>query len=194
MKKRATGFTLIEMIGVIAVIGILASVAAPMIFDAIRKARVTAFVEDANAVKTAVTNYYNDTGVFPVHSNTDDRDGRQRLLRDSTTSPIAGWSGPYIEKQLTNPFRAGGLVFLESSTNANYQFDLDGDGTVDTTTVSVLRVDNVSDVDAQRISDVLDDDGDITTGDDRWQAAGRVKRYGVDSNSASIVLVYMASE
>lgn len=194
MNVRQRGFTLIEMIGVVAVIGILASVAAPMIFDAIRNARVTAFVEDVNALKTAVTRYYNDTGTFPTHIPTDSRDTTKVLLRNPAASPIAGWDGPYVEKDIVNPFRAGGYRGIVSTTNANFQFDLDGDGNVDTTSVTVLRMDNVSDTDAQRISDILDSDGDVATGTAAWQAAGRVKRYGTNSDHPHILLVYMARE
>lgn len=188
------GFTLIEMIGVVAVIGILASVAAPMIFDAIRNARVTAFVEDVNALKTAVTRYYNDTGVFPNHIPTDARENYKVLLRNPAAAPVAGWDGPYIEKDIVNPFRADGYRGIVSTGNANFQFDLDGDGNVDTTRATVLRIDNVSDTDAQRISDILDNDGDVVSGTGSWQASGRVKRYGTNSDHPHILLVYLVRE
>ncbi|MEM9056612.1 MAG: prepilin-type N-terminal cleavage/methylation domain-containing protein [Pseudomonadota bacterium] len=194
MQARNRGFTLIEMIGVVAVIGILASVAAPMIFDAIRNARVTAFVEEANSLRTAVTNYYNDTGAFPNHRPLSTAVTQKVLMTNPSTAPIPGWNGPYIEKEIANPFNPSGQRGLWNETNANYQFDLDGDGNVDTTRVSVLRMDNVSDEDARRISDILDGDGDVTTGNGAWFAAGRVKRFGVNSDNPSILLVYMARE
>ncbi len=162
MKQHQAGFTLMEMIGVVAVIAILASMATPMIFDAIRSARVTAFVEDVNVLRTAVARYYEDTGQFPTHIPTDTRDGRS-LLSNRRTNPIGGWAGPYIEKQFENPFQEGGYRSILSTNNANYQFDLDGDGTIDTSGVSVVRIDNVSDTDARKISDILDGDGDVAT-------------------------------
>ena len=194
MQARNRGFTLIEMIDVVAVIGILASVAAPMIFDAIRNARVTAFVEEANSLRAAVTTYYNDTGTFPNHRPLSSAANQKVLMSNPAASPIAGWNGPYIEKEIKNPFNPSGQLGLWNETNANYQFDLDGDGNVDTTRVSVLRMDNVSDEDARRISDILDDDGDVTSGNGAWYAAGRVKRYGTNSNHPHILLVYMARD
>ncbi|MEO0574249.1 MAG: prepilin-type N-terminal cleavage/methylation domain-containing protein [Pseudomonadota bacterium] len=194
MKQRQAGFTLMEMIGVVAVIAILASMATPMIFDAIRNARITAFVEDVNVMRTAVARFYEDTGDFPDHEPTSSNAGNHQLLSDNPSSPIAGWNGPYIEAELGNPFNEDGFRRIQVETGADYQFDLDGDGTVDTSSAVVLRVDGVSDTEARRVSDILDGDADVTTGNGAWNAAGRVKRYGANSDHASIMLVYIAQD
>ena len=191
MNNRQTGFTLMEMIGVVAVIAILASIATPMIFDAIRNARVTAFVQDVNVVRTAVARYYEDTGNFPTHIPTDARDGRQLLMKNGTARPVGGWSGPYIEKELANPFSPDGYRSVLVTANANYQFDLDGDGTPDTTRVAVIRVDNVGDEEARMISDIVDNDGEQASGDTAWNKAGRVKRYGVGGTHRSRLIIYL---
>lgn len=192
MKQHQAGFTLMEMIGVVAVIAILASMATPMIFDAIRSARVTAFVEDVNVLRTSVARYYEDTGQFPTHIPTDTRDGRSLLLSNSRNNPVGGWAGPYIEKQFENPFQEGGYRSILTTNNANYQFDLDGDGTIDTSGVSVLRIDNVSDADARKISDILDGDGDMTRGAASWNRAGRVKRYGATGNDQRRLIIFLS--
>ena len=192
MKQRQSGFTLMEMIGVVAVIAILASMATPLIFDAIRNARVTAFVEDVNVLRTAVARYYEDTGNFPVHVPTSTNANQHALLSTNPSNPVGGWAGPYIEKEIENPFNEGGYRGVLTTANANYQFDLDGDGTVDTSGVSVLRLDGVSDTEAQRISDILDGDGDVTSGPQRWQAAGRVKRFGQNSDHPNRVIIYLS--
>ncbi|MEM7082039.1 MAG: prepilin-type N-terminal cleavage/methylation domain-containing protein [Pseudomonadota bacterium] len=191
MKNRQLGFTLMEMIGVVAVIAILASMATPMIFDSMRNAKVTAFVEDVNVMRTAVARYYEDTGLFPVHIPTDQRDGRRMLMSNSSSNPVGGWDGPYIEKEFDNPFRDGGFRSVISTANANYQFDLDGDGNVDTAGVAVLRVDNVSATEARMISDLLDNDGDVDSGTAAWNRAGRVKRLGANGNSNSSLIIYL---
>ena len=191
MDRRQSGFTLMEMIGVVAVIAILASIATPMIFDTIRNARVTAFVQDVNVLRTAVARYYQHTGQFPVHIPTDTRDGRRLLLKNSTTAPVGGWDGPYLEKEFANPFNPTGYRSVFSTTDANYQFDLDGDGAPDTTRASLIRIDNVGDEEARMISDIVDGDGDEASGNNAWNKAGRVKRYGVNGDHPSIVLIYL---
>ena len=215
MRQRQAGFTLMEMIGVVAVIAILASMATPMIFDAIRNARVTAFVEDVNVARTAVARYYEDTGQFPTHIPTDTRDGRRTLISNSASNPIGGWNGPYLETDIfiervgdipiggwngpyletdiSNPFDEGGYRAILTSGNANYQFDLDGDGTIDTTTVAVMRIDGVSDAQARKISDILDGDADTTTGNGAWYASGRVKKFGARQNDRRL-LIFLSRE
>ena len=190
--SKQRGFTLMEMIGVMAVIAILVSVATPMIFDAIRNAKVTAFVEDVNMIKGAVAQYYEDTGNFPTHIPSDNRDRNKRLMKNDSSSPVNGWDGPYLEKDLGNPFTEGAYAAVLVSSNANYQFDLDGDGSADTTNVAFIRVDQVSDEEAKAISDIFDNDGGVDSGSDAWNAGGRVKRYGVNSDHAHSLLIYIS--
>ncbi len=189
MNKR-TGFTLMEMIGVMAVMAILVSVATPMIFDAMRTAKITSFVEEVNVVKTAVAAFYEDTGDFPTHVPTDKKDSNKQLLKNNPTKPISGWDGPYLEKEFDNPFSDGGYRGVLLTNRADYQFDLDGDGAMDTTEVVVIRVDGVSDNEAKEISDILDDDGSETSGSGSWKKAGRVKRLGGDHKHS--LLIYLS--
>src|SRR5438552_19103633 len=57
-KSARKGFTLIEMIGVLAVIAILASLLIPKIFEAINHARINNAAVSYNTVKTAVADHY----------------------------------------------------------------------------------------------------------------------------------------
>jgi len=65
-----SGFTLIEMIGVLAVIAILAAVLIPKVFEAINNARVNNAAMTVNAVKTACIDHYAKFGSFPVDGTT----------------------------------------------------------------------------------------------------------------------------
>lgn len=57
-KKQASGFTLIEMIGVLAVIAILAALLIPKIFEAINNARINNAAVSVQTVKSAVADHY----------------------------------------------------------------------------------------------------------------------------------------
>src|SRR5947199_2833331 len=58
-RKSALGaFTLIEMIGVLAVIAILASLLVPKIYEAINNSRISNSVLSYNTVKTALADHY----------------------------------------------------------------------------------------------------------------------------------------
>src|SRR5213595_1682884 len=57
-KKEAKAFTLIEMIGVLAVIAILAALLIPKIFEAINNSRVNNAAVSYNTVKTALADHY----------------------------------------------------------------------------------------------------------------------------------------
>jgi type IV pilus assembly protein PilA len=59
------GFTLIELMIVVAIIGILAAVAVPMYLDYSVRAQVGHGINLASGAKAAVTEYYQDQGAFP---------------------------------------------------------------------------------------------------------------------------------
>ncbi len=67
--KQNKAFTLIEMIGVLAVIAILAAVLIPKVFDAINNARVNNAAMTCNTVKTAISDHYAKYGTLASETN-----------------------------------------------------------------------------------------------------------------------------
>lgn len=68
-RRRRAGFSLVEMIGVLAIIAILAVVIVPKVFSTIASSRVTNAVASINSVKTAVTEFAGKFGTIPLTGN-----------------------------------------------------------------------------------------------------------------------------
>ncbi|MCL6712124.1 pilin [Pseudomonas sp. R2.Fl] len=65
MKKNMQGFTLIELMIVVAIIAILAAIALPAYNDYTKKAKVSEVVLAASALRTAVAEHAASTGSLP---------------------------------------------------------------------------------------------------------------------------------
>jgi len=63
--KKQSGFTLIELMIVVAIIGILAAIAIPAYQDYTIRSQVSEGLSLAAGAKTAMAEYYNNTGSFP---------------------------------------------------------------------------------------------------------------------------------
>ena len=70
MKKIQQGFTLIELMIVVAIIGILAAIAIPAYQDYTIRAQVSEGLSLSSAAKVAVTEYWQDRGSFPADNST----------------------------------------------------------------------------------------------------------------------------
>ena len=64
--KQQKGFTLIELMIVIAIIGILAAIAIPAYLDYTVRAKVSEGLNLTASVKVAVSEHYNSTGNLPI--------------------------------------------------------------------------------------------------------------------------------
>ena len=66
MKKNMQGFTLIELMIVVAIIAILAAIALPAYQDYVARSQVSEAMTLSSGAKTAVAEYYADRGAWPT--------------------------------------------------------------------------------------------------------------------------------
>ncbi len=121
MKYLQKGFTLIELMIVVAIIGILAAVAIPAYQDYTARAQVTEAVELLSGGKTPMAEFFADKGVWPTTASSvmGNTIGKYTLHVVLTTG--AGTSGQMI---LTATMKSTGV----NSKVANQQISM---GTVD---------------------------------------------------------------
>lgn len=96
MTKDARGFTLIELMVVIVILGILAAVIAPRIIGRTDEARVTEARVQIKNLETALKLYKLDNGLYPSTEQ-----GLEALVKKPTTGIIPrNWrEGGYLEKK-----------------------------------------------------------------------------------------------
>jgi type IV pilus assembly protein PilA len=104
MKATQKGFTLIELMIVVAIIGILAAIAIPAYQDYTIRSQVTEGMNLASAVETGVAEYYANTGAWPANLT--------QAGGDDTNKP----SGKYVDNVAVG---ASGVITITYGNQAN---------------------------------------------------------------------------
>lgn len=78
--SKSAGFTLIEIIIVLAIIGMLAGILAPTMVKYVQSAKLRRATEDVKMIGTAIGNFYNDLGEWPIWQDGADMTGTGTAL------------------------------------------------------------------------------------------------------------------
>ncbi|PJE78611.1 Type II secretion system protein G [invertebrate metagenome] len=108
-KRNMSGFTLIEIMVVVVILGILAAMVVPKLLSRPDQAKVTVAKADIEAISQALELYRLDNGMYPTTDQ-----GLEALVKQPTTSPeprnwnpegylkrvpVDPWNRPYLYMQ-----------------------------------------------------------------------------------------------
>ena len=116
------GFTLIELMIVVAIIGILAAIAIPKFADLIRKSSEGASKGNLGALRSAMSIYYGDMeGVYPASLDALTIGGKYLTTIPNAKAPSYHTDSATVVllSAQANPNDAGGWWYNDQATNAN---------------------------------------------------------------------------
>ena len=107
MKKVQQGFTLIELMIVVAIIGILASLAIPAYQSYTIRAQISEGLNLAGPLKNGIATFYNENGAFPADN------------AESALESPGNYAGNYVSSMTIN----NGVIEILYGNKANAQIN-----------------------------------------------------------------------
>ena len=117
-QARQGGFTLIEIMVVVIIIGLLASVAVPTVMDRVDESRIQKAKADFKSLQTALKLYRIDNFVYPTTEQ-----GLEALVTKPSIAPVPrNWKASgYIDQLQLDPW---GRAYLYSAPAEGHDYDI----------------------------------------------------------------------
>ncbi|ARN23798.1 type II secretion system major pseudopilin GspG [Piscinibacter gummiphilus] len=115
--RRAAGFTLLELLVVMVIIGLLAAYVGPRYFSQIGKSERSTAKAQIEGLAKALDAYRIDTGRYPTTEQ-----GLTALVTKPADEPK--WNGPYLQKAVPNDSWGRPFVYRSPGATAADDFDL----------------------------------------------------------------------
>ena len=91
-SSKNTGFTLVELLVVLAILALLLTLAVPRYFSSIERAKEASLRQDLNTLRESIDKFYADTGKYPtVLQDLVERKYIRKLPQDPITESDATW-------------------------------------------------------------------------------------------------------
>jgi len=113
IRSDSGGFTLLELLVVVVIIGVLVAYVAPRYFQQIGKSERTAALGQIDALGKAIDAYRLDTGHFPATDQ-----GLDALMVKPDAE--SRWNGPYLQKQVPPDPWGNAYVYRMPGTAGDY--------------------------------------------------------------------------
>jgi general secretion pathway protein G len=114
-ERREEGFTLVEILIVVIIIGLLAALVGPKLFGKVSSAKLKAAKAQIELFGTALDAFRLDVGRYPTG------DEGLKALREKP-SGVDGWQGPYLPKEI--PLDPWGRPYIYISPGEHGEYDL----------------------------------------------------------------------
>jgi general secretion pathway protein G len=118
---RSAGFTLLELITVVAIIGILVGIALPNYKTAIIQSREAVLKEDLFRFRDVIDQYYADKGKYPATLDVLVDEGYLRKIPADPMTGSADWEVVMSEQDPDNPADTPGVYDVKSASTSNSQ-------------------------------------------------------------------------
>ncbi len=120
LKSKKKGFTLIELMVVIAILALLGGVVAPRVIGRLRQAKPQKAAMDIKQISLGLDMYAADNGQYPTTEQ-----GLQALITRPTTQPEPlNWNGPYVQPtDFKDPWGVP-YIYVCPSTREGYDYEL----------------------------------------------------------------------
>nr|WP_197334463.1 prepilin-type N-terminal cleavage/methylation domain-containing protein [Ralstonia syzygii]CCA87189.1 general secretion pathway gspg related transmembrane protein (Type II secretory pathway) [Ralstonia syzygii R24] len=115
--RKPAGFTLVELLVVLAIVAVLLTIAVPRYFSSVDRAKETVLVENLRTTRDAIGKFFGDTGRYP---DSLDELVQHRYLRTLPHDPVADSAETWVLSAPEVGYK-GRVADLHSSAKGNTQ-------------------------------------------------------------------------